>query len=329
MLSLSIIVLLALIFNFINGFHDTANAVAGSVSTRVLTPKQAITMAAVLNMIGALVSTKVAATIGKGIVSPQFIDTKIIIGALLAAIIWNLLTWYYGLPSSSSHALIGGIVGSVAAKNGFAVLNYHELINKVVLPLLVTPIVGFAVGFGLMIILLWIVRGISPRRVTRYFSRLQILSAVFMAFSHGSNDAQKSMGVIAVAMLSAGYLQEFSVPLWVVIACALSMAAGTSLGGWRIIRTIGSKIMRLEPINGFASDTASSLVILVSSVFGAPVSTTHIVSSAIMGVGATKRARAVRWGVAIDIVSAWVLTLPITGLIGAASYFLISFLISS
>lgn len=327
MLSLLIVViLLALVFDFINGFHDTANAVAASVSTRVLTPRQAILMAAVLNFVGALISTEVAATIGKGIVNPQFITTEVLIGALAGAIIWNLLTWYYGLPSSSSHALIGGIVGSVAAQNGFGVLNYQGLIKKVVIPLLVSPLIGFAVGYILMLSLLWLLRKASPRKVTGRFSRLQIFSAAFMAFSHGSNDAQKSMGIITAALLTAGYLQEFMVPLWVILACASAMAIGTSLGGWRIIKTMGSRIMRLEPINGFASDTASSLVILGASFFGAPVSTTHVVSSAIMGVGATKRLSAVRWGVALNIVSAWVMTAPLSAAIGALTYMLLKFL---
>jgi PiT family inorganic phosphate transporter len=324
MLSLLILViLLALAFDFINGFHDTANAVAASVSTRVLTPRQAILMAAVLNFAGALVSTEVAATIGKGIVNPQFITTEVLSGALAGAIIWNLVTWYYGLPSSSSHALIGGMVGSVVAQSGFGILNYQGLIKKVVIPLLVSPLIGFGVGFLLMILLLWLFRKASPRGVTGHFSRLQVFSAAFMAFSHGSNDAQKSMGVITAALLAAGFLQQFVVPLWVVLACATVMAVGTSLGGWRIIKTMGSRITRLEPIYGFASDTASSLVILGASVFGAPVSTTHVVSSAIMGVGSTKRLTAVRWGVALNIVSAWVMTAPISAVIGALCYLLI------
>ncbi len=329
MLSLVIIVAFALTFDFINGFHDTANAVAGSVSTRVLTPRKAVLMAAVLNFVGASVSTRVAATIGKGIVDPKLINAEVLIGALAAAITWNLLTWYYGLPSSSSHALIGGIVGSVAAKNGFAALNVHGLVKKIVLPLFISPIIGFAVGFVLMIILIWIVRKVSPRQVTKSFSRMQIFSAAFIAFSNGSNDAQKSMGIITLALLSAGYLKDFSVPFWVIAACATAMAVGTSLGGWRIIKTMGSRIMRLEPIYGFASDTASSLVIVGASFLGAPVSTTHVVSSAIMGVGSTKRLTAVRWGVALNIVSAWVMTAPISAMLGAVFYLLASFIISS
>ncbi len=324
MLSLLVIViLLALVFDFINGFHDTANAVAASVSTRVLTPRQAIIMAAVLNFVGALVSTEVAATIGKGIVNPQFITSEVLIGALAGAIIWNLVTWYFGLPSSSSHALIGGIIGSVAAQNGFGVLNYQGLMKKVVLPLLVSPLIGFAIGFLLMILLLWIFRRTSPRKASGHFARLQIFSAAFIAFSHGSNDAQKSMGIIAAALVAAGYLQQFTVPLWVVLACATAMAAGTSMGGWRIIKTMGSRIMRLEPINGFASDTASSLVILGATFFGAPVSTTHVASSAIMGVGATKRLTAVRWGVALNIISAWIMTAPISAILAALIFSLI------
>lgn len=321
MLSLLVLViLLALAFSFVNGFHDTANAVAASVSTRVLSPRNAIRMAAVLNFAGALMGTNVAATIAKGIVDPQFITIEILISALAGAIIWSLLTWYYGLPSSSSHALIGGMVGSVAAKNGFGVLNYQGLLKKVVMPLFVSPVLGFAIGFILMILLFWVVRKKSPRKVSGHFSRLQVFSAAFMAFSHGSNDAQKSVGIITVALMAAGYLKHFEIPFWVILACSIAMAAGTSLGGWRIIKTMGSRIMRLEPIYGFASDTASSLVILGASAFGAPVSTTHVVSSAIMGVGATKRIRAVRWGVALEIVNAWVMTAPVSAAIGALCY---------
>lgn len=324
---LLLVILLALAFSFVNGFHDTANAVAASVSTRVLSPRNAIKMAAVLNLAGALVGTKVAATIAKGIVDPKFMTVKMLSGALAGAIIWSLLTWYYGLPSSSSHALIGGMVGSVAAENGFQVLNYQGLMKKVVIPLFVSPLLGFAVGFVLMIMLLWLVRKLSPRKVSGHFSRLQILSAAFMAFSHGSNDAQKSVGIITVALMAAGYLERFEVPFWVILASSIAMAAGTSLGGWRIIKTMGSRIMRLEPIYGFASDTASSLVILGASAFGAPVSTTHVVSSAIMGVGATKRLTAVRWGVALDIVSAWLMTAPISAAMGALCYWLIKLVV--
>lgn len=326
MLSLLIAVIaLALLFDFINGFHDTANAIATSVSTRVLTPRQAIIMAAFLNFIGALISTGVASTIGKGIVKEDFMNTltsHVLIAGLIGAIIWNLITWYFGLPSSSSHALIGGIIGALAAGNGFHVLNVKGIIEKIITPLVISPIVGFFVAFLIMMLLVWIVKSLSPRTVNKYFSKLQILSAATMAFSHGSNDAQKSMGIIAAALLAAHQIPHFYVPIEVVLACAISMALGTSIGGWRVIKTMGSRIIKLEPIDGFAAETASTLVILTASIFKAPVSTTHVISSAIMGVGSTKRMSAVRWKVAMDIVNAWILTAPISAVMAAIVYFL-------
>ncbi|PRR72538.1 inorganic phosphate transporter [Neomoorella humiferrea] len=318
-----VVIILALLFDFINGFHDTANAIATSVSTRVLSPNQAIIMAAVLNFFGALTNTEVAHTIGQGIVDPRFINNEIIIAGLLGAIIWNLLTWYIGLPSSSSHALIGGIVGGVIAGNGFAVLNAKGLIEKIFLPLITSPIIGFIVAYIVMEFILILVGKMAPRRVNRYFSFLQILSAAFMAFSHGSNDAQKSMGIITAALVASGILPYFHVPFSVVIACALAMALGTSMGGWRIIKTVGTRIIKLEPIHGFATETSAAMVIIGASLLGKPVSTTHVLSAAIMGVGATKRLSAVRWTVAINIVKAWLLTAPASALVAALVYFLI------
>ncbi|MEW8957715.1 MAG: inorganic phosphate transporter [Moorella sp. (in: firmicutes)] len=318
-----LVIILALLFDFINGFHDTANAIATSVSTRVLSPNQAIIMAAVLNFFGALTNTEVAHTIGQGIVNPQFINNEIIIAGLIGAIIWNLFTWYIGLPSSSSHALIGGIVGAVIAGNGFAVLNVKGLIEKIFLPLITSPVIGFIVAYIVMEFILMLVGGMAPRRINRYFSFLQILSAAFMAFSHGSNDAQKSMGIITAALVASGILPYFHVPFSVVIACALAMALGTSMGGWRIIKTVGTRIIKLEPIHGFATESSAAMVIIGASLLGKPVSTTHVLSAAIMGVGATKRLSAVRWTVAINIVKAWLLTAPASALVAALVYFLI------
>ncbi|MBU7005594.1 inorganic phosphate transporter [Phosphitispora fastidiosa] len=323
LLLIAIVIMLALVFDFINGFHDTANAIATSVSTRVLTPAKAIFMAAVLNFVGALVSTKVAETIGSGIVSPHLINNKVLIAGLLGAIIWNLFTWYYGLPSSSSHALIGGVAGAVVASQGFAVLNGAALLEKIFVPLIASPIIGFFIAFMVMRLIFFLVGNVAPSVVNKYFSKLQIVSAAFMAFSHGSNDAQKSMGIITAALVSAGILKEFHVELWVVIACATAMAMGTSIGGWRIIKTMGSRIIKLEPVHGFAAETSAALVIIGASLFGKPVSTTHVISSSIMGVGATKRMSAVRWTVARNIVNAWVLTAPLSALVAGIIFFLI------
>jgi len=320
---LVIVVVVALVFDYINGFHDTANAIATSVSTRVLKPNVAIAMAAVLNFVGALFSTKVAHTIGKGIVDPSLVTFQVVLAALIGAIGWNLITWYFGIPSSSSHALIGGLVGAVVISHGFGDLNPPGLI-KILTSLVISPLIGFGVGFLVMTILNRIVHDSRPSRVNRFFSVFQILSAAVMAFSHGSNDAQKSMGIITMVLVSAGFLQTFTVPTWVIIACASAMALGTSLGGWRIIKTMGVKIIKLQPIHGFAAETSSSLIILSATALGAPVSTTHVISSSIMGVGATKRIKAVRWGVAYNIVVAWVLTLPLSGILAAIAFLLIN-----
>ncbi|MCL4514915.1 MAG: inorganic phosphate transporter [Firmicutes bacterium] len=320
-LMLYAVVITALLFDFINGFHDTANAIATSVSTRVLPLRPAIMMAAVLNFVGAFTNTAVATTIGKGIVHPGIVTQKIVLSALLAAIAWNLVTWYYALPSSSSHALIGGIIGSVVAARGFGALNLGGL-GKILLSLIISPVFGFVVGFLFMVGLMRILAHTSPARVNRYFSKLQILSAAFMAFSHGSNDAQKSMGIITMALFSAGAIPTFHVPVWVIMAAALSMALGTSIGGWRIIKTMGVNIIKLLPVHGFAAETSSTLVILGATALGLPVSTTHVISSAIMGVGASKRLSAVRWGIARNIVWAWVFTIPVTAVVAALIHYI-------
>lgn len=323
---LGLVIILALVFDFINGFHDTANAIATSVTTRVLTPAQAILMAAGLNFIGALMSTGVAATIGKGIVSPNLINNEIIVSGLIGAIVWNLFTWYYGLPSSSSHALIGGVAGAAVASQGFAALNYKGLVEKIFLPLIASPFVGFIIAYVVMSIIFAIVGNMSHKTVNSRFSKLQIISAAFMAFSHGSNDAQKSMGIITSALLAAGAINSFHVPTWVVIACAAAMALGTSIGGWRIIKTMGHRIIKLEPVHGFTAETSAAVVIIGASALKLPVSTTHVISSAIMGVGATKRMSAVRWVVAKSIVNAWFLTAPLAGFIGAMIYTVFRFI---
>ena len=321
---LVLVIILALTFDFINGFHDTANSIATSVSTRVLTPRMAILMAAVLNFVGALMSEKVAKTISKGLVNGN-IEQYVIVSALLAAIIWNLITWYLGIPSSSSHALIGGLVGaSVVYAWSLDKVIWKGVLDKVVIPLVTSPIVGFIIGYLVMNLLYFILRALSQRQVNGIFSKLQIVSAAVMAYSHGNNDAQKSMGIITLALVSAGYLdKDAGIPILVKIGCAIAMALGTSIGGWKIIKTMGVNMIRLQPVGGFAAEASAAVVIEAATALGAPVSTTHVISSAIMGVGASKRVSAVRWGIAKSIVSAWVLTIPITAFLGALITYLL------
>ena len=314
------VIVLALLFDFINGFHDTANAIATSVSTRALHPQHAIIMAAVLNFVGAMYSTGVAKTIGADIVkSAQHVDEHIIIAALAGAIIWNILTWWLSMPSSSSHALVGGIIGAVLVSVGPEGLNF-EGIGKIVISLIGSPIIGIVSGCLIMTLLFRLFGQASPSRVNNKFKRMQILAAAMMAFSHGSNDAQKSMGIITLALLSGGYISAFEVPTYVKVLCAAAMACGTAFGGWRIIKTIGGKIFKLEPISGFAADLNSSFVIFTATLLHLPVSTTHVVSGSIMGVGTAKRVNAVRWGVAQQMVMAWVMTIPCTAAMGALAY---------
>jgi PiT family inorganic phosphate transporter len=308
------VVIIALVFDYINGMHDAANAIATVVSTRVLSPRQAIIMAAILNFAGAFLSTAVAKTIGKGIVDPSLITNGIVTAALLGAIAWNMLTWYFGIPSSSSHALIGGVVGGVASYHGFGVLNGEGLL-KILKALVLSPLFGLAGGFIIMVAIMWMFRSARAGIVNRSFKYLQLGSAAFMAVSHGSNDAQKIMGVIAMALFGAGYINDFHIPFWVVFACASAIAIGTATGGWRIIKTMGVKMIKLQPVNGFAAETAASAVILGATHFGVPVSTTHVISGSILGVGTAKRASAVRWGVAGNMLIAWVLTVPASALV--------------
>ncbi len=320
------VIILALVFDFINGFHDTANAIATSVSTRALHPSNAIFMAAILNFLGAMISTGVAKTIGGDIVSsPQVVDEKIIIAALVGAIIWNLVTWRFGIPSSSSHALVGGLVGAVLISVGSSGLNWNG-IGKIVISLIASPIVAIIVGFVIMHTLLFLFGKLSPHTINDKFRKMQILSAATMAFSHGSNDAQKSMGIITLALLSGGFISEFEVPTYVKILCAAAMASGTATGGWSIIKTVGGKIFKLEPISGFAADLNSSITVFGATLLHLPVSTTHVVSGSIMGVGTAKRVNAVHWGVAQQMVKAWVITIPITALMGAVAFYIVEFI---
>lgn len=321
-----IVILLALTFDYINGFHDTANAIATSVSTKALSPRAAIVVAACLNFLGALSGTAVAATIGKEIVAPEVVTPIILIAALTGAIFWNLFTWYFGIPSSSSHALIGGLTGAVIGSFGVGQVKWYGF-GKILAGLLISPLAGVVIGSLIMTLLFWIFSAVSPSRLNNGFRKLQILSACMASFAHGSNDAQKSMGIITIVLVSGGLIGSFHVPLWVKCACALSMAAGTAIGGWKIIRTMGGKIFRIEPINGFAADFTSSMIIWVASLLGAPVSTTHVVSSSIMGVGAAKRFKGVRWNIARQILIAWVVTIPSSALVAILIYNLLRFFV--
>jgi len=317
------VIFLAVLFDFSNGFNDTANSIATVVSTRVMSPMAAVLMAAALNFAGAFFSTSVAGTIGKGIVSPGAVTMLTIVSALIVATIWNVVLTLLGLPISASHALIGGIIGAALVAHGPSVLQIGGIL-KILLSLLISPLLGLGVGFFFMVLLYWIFHRTSPTRVNKHFRRLQIFSAAFMAFSHGSNDAQKSMGIITLALFSTGVISTFHVPVWVIAICALAMAVGTITGGWKVIRTMGARMMKLQPVHGFAAETAAAMVILLASAVGAPVSTTHVIATSIMGVGASRRLSAVRWGVASNIVLAWAFTLPLTALGAAAVYFILN-----
>jgi PiT family inorganic phosphate transporter len=309
------VLVLAVSFDYVNGFHDTANAIATSVSTRALRPYQAILMSATANFLGALAGTAVAKFVAAGIVTiPGGDEGQIIVcAALVGAIAWNLITWRAGIPSSSSHALIGGIIGASIGAVGTGALKIDGIVGKVLLPLVLSPILGIAIGFGLMVVLLNVFRHAHPQRINERFRRLQVLSAAYMAFSHGSNDAQKTMGVMTLALVAAGIIPEPIVPLWIILLAASAISLGTAAGGWRIIRTMGQKVVKLDPVHGFAAETTAATIILGASSLGIPVSTTHVIATAIMGVGSSDRFSAVRWGVAGDIVIAWILTLPASG----------------
>jgi PiT family inorganic phosphate transporter len=313
-----LIVVLALIFDFINGFHDSANAIATSVSTRVLSMRSAVIMSAVMNLLGAFMNQKVASTIGNGIINPSLISPSVIIVAIISAIIWDLLTWYFGIPSSSSHALIGSLIGAaIVYQSSVTVVDWTIFFKSIIIPLFLSPILGFVFGYMLMIALQWILRKSRPTTVSKFFSKAQIASAMFMALNHGGNDAQKSMGVITMCLVSAGYLTKFSVPIWVTVSCALAMALGTSFGGYKIIKTMGMNMARLAPVNGFAAETGAAAVIFSATMLNAPVSTTQIISTSIMGVAASRRLSSVRWIIAKNIVWAWVITIPVCALMAS------------
>jgi PiT family inorganic phosphate transporter len=316
------VVVVALLFDFTNGFHDTANAVATSVSTRALSPRVAVLIAAIMNFLGAFTSTAVAKTVGGGLINTDNLTGHLILAALFGAIAWNLFTWYLGLPSSSSHALVGGLVGAALASGGPNPVDWSGIWNKVAWPGLASPIIGFAIAGVIMLAILWIFRRVRPGPLNRGFRGAQILSGSFMAFAHGTNDAQKTMGVIALALFTAGHTSDPTViPTWVIVAAGLAIALGTYVGGWRIMRTMGTRIFKLEPPQGFAAQTTASAVLYtVATRYGFPVSTTHVISSSVMGAGATTRVSAVRWGVAADIVTAWLLTIPAAGLVAAGMY---------
>ena len=318
-----VVVVAALVFDFINGFHDTANAIATVVSTGVLRPRTAVLMAAALNILGAFLGTAVASTIGKDILDPSAVTQSIVLAALIGAIVWNLLTWWGGIPSSSSHALIGGLVGAGATGLGWDAIKSAG-VEKVVTALVVSPILGFFAAFFGMVATYWALRRARPAKVNAASRRLQLFSSGFMALSHGTNDAQKSMGVITMALLSfhGGHdpTGKFPVPVWVVLACALAMGLGTASGGWRIIKTMGTRIFKLRPIHGCIAETSAALVIQVASHLALPVSTTHCITASIMGAGATTRLSAVSWGVTRRIVTAWILTIPMTAIMAALVY---------
>ncbi len=326
-LALIATLVLAVIFDYINGFHDTANAIATSVSTRALKPEYAIVLSATANFVGALAGTAVAQTIASGLVNPVPTTTSgvdpnvlIVIAALIGAIIWNLITWRLGIPSSSSHALIGGLLGASIAAGGLAAVQWDGVATKVIFPLVTSPLIGFAGAYAFMVGIYWVFRHARPQRLNGRFRRAQILSASYMAFSHGSNDAQKTMGIMTLALFSAGVIDTKEVPLPVILVAATAISLGTAVGGWRIIKTMGQKVVKLDPVHGFAAETTAATVILGASHFGMPVSTTQVITSAIVGVGSVDRVKAVHWGVVGDILVAWILTLPAAGLLAGSSY---------
>jgi PiT family inorganic phosphate transporter len=315
-----VVVVVALGFNFTNGFHDTANAVATSVSTRAMTPRTAVLIAAVMNLLGAFASTAVAKTIASGLIDPALVTQRLMLAALIGAIAWNLLTWRLGLPSSSSHALVGGLIGAALAANGTQAVMWGGIWHKVLFPGIVSPIVGFALAGLAVVIILWGFHRVRPAPLNRSFRHLQILSGSFVAFAHGTNDAQKTMGVIALALYTGGAISHFEIPWYVQVSSAVSMGAGTYFGGWRIMRTVGNRIFKLEPPQGFAAQATSGLVLFWTARQGFPISTTHVITGSVMGAGATTKLSAVRWGVAGNIVAAWMITLPAAAAVSAIVY---------
>ena len=317
------LVLVALFFDYINGFHDAANSIATVVSTRVLSPGKAVIWAAFFNFVAAFTfGTAVANTVGKGMIDINVVTFSVILGGLSGAIIWDLITWYFGLPTSSSHALVGGYAGAAVAKAGFGAIIAGGW-TKTIVFIFLSPLIGLTAGFGLMVTIHWIFRWTPPSRVDRSFRRLQLLSAAFFSLNHGANDAQKTMGIIAGVLYTGGYIETFYIPFWVVLIAHTAIGLGTLAGGWRIIHTMGSKITKLQPVGGFAAETGAAIALLIATQTGVPVSTTHAITGAIVGVGATRRLSAVRWGVAGQIVWAWVLTIPAAFFIAAGMYTLL------
>jgi PiT family inorganic phosphate transporter len=316
------VIIFALIFDLLNGIHDSSNVVATMISSRAFSPRIALGITALAEFSGPFIfGVAVANTIGHEIVTAESISTQVLLAALVAAIFWNLLTWYLGFPSSSSHALIGGFIGSVVMGAGWQAIKLHGL-EKVLIALFTSPLLGFGIGF-LALRLIYLLSWKAPPRINRLFKRGQIITALALALSHGANDAQKTMGIITLALVTGGYLENFSVPVWVIVICAGMIALGTSIGGWKLIRTLGGKFFKIRPVDGFASQLASAVVILSASLLGGPVSTTQVVSSSIMGVGSADRINKVRWGVVKEIATAWLLTIPITALLGAGTYWLL------
>ncbi|QNA89873.1 inorganic phosphate transporter [Massilia sp. Dwa41.01b] len=321
---LGTLVVLALIFDFMNGFHDSANAIATVVSTGVLKPQSAVAMAAFFNFVAIfVVNMKVAQTIGKGTIDPHIVDQYVIFGALVGAIVWNIITWYYGIPSSSSHALIGGLVGAAVAKSGTGALVSGGL-SKTVLFIVIAPLLGFVLGSIIMLLVAWIFVKSTPRKVDVWFRRLQLISAAGYSLGHGGNDAQKTMGIIWMLLIAAGYVNAADAhpPAWVIISCYAAISFGTLFGGWRIVKTMGQKITKLKPVGGFCAETGGAMTLLMSSFWGIPVSTTHTITGAIVGVGASQKASAVRWGVAGSIVWAWVFTIPASAFMAAVAWWI-------
>ncbi|AQZ97318.1 inorganic phosphate transporter [Comamonas kerstersii] len=319
-----LLVAMALIFDFMNGFHDAANSIATVVSTGVLKPTQAVVFAAFFNFVAIFVfHLSVAATVGKGIVTPDIVDTHVVFGALAGAIVWNLITWYYGIPSSSSHALIGGIVGAVVAKAGTTPLIAAGLIKTVAF-IFISPLLGFVFGSLLMVIVAWICRRARPNKVDKWFRRLQLVSAGAYSLGHGGNDAQKTIGIVWLLLLATGYMSsgDTSPPMWVIVSCYAAIGLGTMFGGWRIVKTMGQKITKLKPVGGFCAETGGAITLFTATMLGVPVSTTHTITGAIVGVGSTQRMSAVRWGVAGNIVWAWILTIPASAFVAAIAYWI-------
>jgi len=317
---LVVAVLVALGFDFTNGFHDTANAVATSGSTRALSPRLAVLIAAIANLAGAFVTTAVAKTVGKGIIDTGLANEKTVLAALIGAIVWNLITWRAGLPSSSSHALIGGLVGAAIAQSGLEGVQWHGLVHSVAIPAIAEPAIAFAGAFLLLLAIYWLLVWMNPGMANRTFRLGQLASVTWVSFTHGANDAQKTMGVIALALFEGGHLSHFYIPTWVIVSAGLAIGAGTYVGGWRIMKTLGQRVVNMEPASGFAAQITAGVTIYSATKLGYPLSTTHVISGSVLGSGATKRLSAVRWGVAGNIVTAWLLTIPAAGIVAAALY---------